>query len=404
MSAGGSIVPLMSRSANRGTSAKQHWTRRWWLLLVFVLSTNSLLAADRPEPTHCELCKGNFGGTVYTKVDQVTKDKVWFCDKCLNFVYDCFECGLPVPPTSMALSDGRHYCERDAKTALTDPSDIQQAAIETGYNLRLALDRYLTFPFDNVDMSVMDRVNIQTMRITPGADFTCPNLQGLYESTTNSAGAKKHSIHILSGLTSGGTRSVIAHELTHAWINDNVPEGRKLGKDAEEGFCELIAYLLSQQMRDQATMDKIKENGYTRGQFILFLEAKKLYEIQTILDWVMYGKESSIDEKDIDHVRRVTKPARKKPKLWITYGAPPDSTAVTKSPTSPPELQLKGILGNGVRRMAMISGKSFLVGEKGNVSLGDNRIGIRCVEIGTDFVRVELIESGEIKELKLNKP
>jgi len=399
----GTMVKTMCGPNYRRTRAILPGIAVCFLLVAVGLTRHSAPAAERPEPTHCELCHGNFGGAVYTKVDQVTNEKVWFCDKCLNFIYNCFECGLPVPPTSMALSDGRHYCARDAKTALTDPRDIQKAALETGYNLRLALDRYLTFPTDNLDMSVMDRVNIQTMRISPGADYSCPNLQGLYESTTNSAGIKKHSIQILSGLTAGGTRAVIAHELTHAWIEDNVPKDRKLGKDAEEGFCELIAYALSEQMGDRATMEKIKENGYTRGQFALFLEAKRLYEMQTILDWLMYGKEASIDAKDIDHVRRVSKPTRKGPKLWVTYGATPDSTAASEKPTEPAKLRLKGILGNGNRRMAMISGKSFMTGEKGKVKLGDMKIEIRCIEIGTDFVQVELIESGEIKELKLSQ-
>jgi hypothetical protein len=392
------MVRAMSRSTNRGICQGTLWASQWILLISLTLSSIPAAAADRPEPTHCELCQGNFGGTIYTKVDQVTKNKVWFCDKCLNFVYDCFECGLPVPPTSMVLSDGRHYCARDAKTALTDPAEIQKAALEASYNLRLALDRYLTFPLDNVDMSVMDRVNIQTMRIAPGADYSCPNLQGLYESITNNAGTKKHSIQILSGLTAGNTRAVIAHELTHAWIKDNVPEDRKLGKDAEEGFCELIAYLLSQQMNDKAAMETIKENGYTRGQFDLFVEAKKRYELQTILDWLKHGKEPSIDAQDIDQVRRVTKPTRTRPKLWVNYAAPTDST---RKPTGPTELQLKGILGNGTRRMAMISGKSFMVGEKGNVLLGATSTGIRCLEIGANFVRVELVGTGEIQKLTL---
>lgn len=391
----------MSSSENRGTASARKWMFTTVALAMF--SWVQMFAAEKPPTVGCELCGNLFTGAIYSDIDEVTKEKMWMCHSCAGFVNDCFACGLPVPPDSMELDDGRHYCTRDGKTALTDPRDIQVAVAETTHHLRLALNRFMTFPKDNVDMAVMDRVNIQTMRTTPGADYSCPNLQGLYQTITNNAGSRKHSIRILTGLDSGNTRAVVAHELTHAWVADNVPEERKFSGDAEEGFCELVAYLVAENMNDHRSMQRIEDNGYTRGQFALFLKAKQLHEMQTLLDWVMYGEESSIDANDMNHVRRVTKPTRPGPKLWVNYAPSSNPIKAGEKPIGPPVLQLKGILGEGKRRLAMISGKSFMVGEQGNVKLGDEKVEIRCLEIGATFARVERIDTGEITELKLEQ-
>ena len=373
----------------------------WIFCLLCAANLSFSLQAVEKEPTRCEICGDHFGGTVYSKVDQVTQEKIWFCDTCVNHVYSCFACGLPVPPTSKRFSDGRHYCDRDAREALTDPKEIQQIVLETMNTLRVAVGRHMVFPSKNVDMSVMDRVNIQAMRTMPGADYSCPNLLGLYQTTTNAAGDHQHSIQILTGLGRGETRAVIAHELTHAWIADNVADARQFGGDAEEGFCELIAYLVSQQAGDHQTMERIRANGYTRGQLDLFLTAKQRYELRTILDWVRHGEQSRIDPADIDQVRRVTVPMKSQPRLWVNYHSKPVKAANDSTSSSPAELKLKGILGTPKRRTALVSGTSFLVGKSAEVPWGSDKLEVECLEIGADFVRMRFTASGEETMLHL---
>jgi hypothetical protein len=253
-----------------------------------------------------------------------------------------------------------------------------------------------------VDISVIDRLNIQAMRTLPGADFSCPNLQGLYQGKTNENGGKQHSIQILSGLDRGNTRGVIAHELTHAWVADNVAEDRRFCGDAEEGFCELIAYLVAESKGDEQTMQRIKDNAYTRGQFKLYLEAKRRYQLQTVLDWVKFGTQSRIDPSDIDQVRRVTIPVRNSKKLWVNYRSADELPETESKIHQPQHIQLKGILGNGDRRLAMISGKSFARGEKGSVRVGSEKIEILCVQIESNSVEIQVLETGERKKLHLD--
>lgn len=354
----------------------------------------------------CFVCNKTLGYTVFSAKDQVTDKKVWICDQCVKFDHSCFACGLPVKPGGLVLEDGRHYCPRDGDLAVVDARQMQLIVTETIDKLYYGLRDYMTFPTENLSVDMIDRINIDALLGQIGHDYACPDLRGYYQTITNQAGQRTHSIHILTGHTHGDTRAVLAHELTHAWITDNVPGERKLGRLAQEGFCELIAHLVSEKLGDTSAMEAIERNAYTRGQFALFKEAQQRYELRAILDWLHFGNESIIDSSDIDRVRRVTKPTKPGPKLWVRYSGSTTNkpAAAAPQPTTPNELLLKGILGNGTRRMAMISGKSFLVGEQGNVLLGETRTGIRCLEIGADFVRVELVDTGKIQTLTLKQP
>ena len=51
---------------------------------------------------------------------------------------------------------------------------------------------------------------------------------------------------LMTGLPLAELKATCAHEYSHAWVGENVPKERRarLGRDAEEGFCELVAYLL----------------------------------------------------------------------------------------------------------------------------------------------------------------
>ncbi len=374
-----------------------------YLILVAVLLAPLEGFSQLGEP--CVVCKHPIGYTIYHTTDMVTGKKVNFCDQCSKLEHHCFACGLPVEPGGLALEDGRHYCPRDGSLAIVDAQEMQDVVRETIDKLYFGLRDYMTFPTEHLNVDMIDRINIDAFFARTGHDYACPDLRGYYQTVTNQAGMRTHSIHVLTGHTRGSTRATLAHELTHAWVADNVPEERQLGRLAQEGFCELISYLVSEQLGDTTAMEAIERNAYTRGQFALFKEAKRRYELRTLLDWLHYGTEPIIDSSDIDKVRRISKPTSPGPKLWVRYSPPSTNEPAPSSVRSPAptELVLKGILGNGNRRMAMISGKSFLVGEKGNVRLGETTTGIRCLEIGANFVRVELVATGEIQKLLLKE-
>lgn len=356
----------------------------------------------------CAVCGQPLGYTVWHTTDAVEDKKVWVCDKCNKLDDNCFACGLPVQPGGKVLQDGRHYCPRDGERAITEPAQMGKVVTDTIDQIETVLRYYITFPTGNLSVDMIDRINLEAMFARAGNDYACPDLRGYYQSITNNAGERTHSIHLMTGFDHASTRNTLVHEIAHAWIAENVPPERELGRLAQEGFCELVAYLVAEKIGDEKAIKQIEKNAYTRGQFALFKEAKRRYEIHALLAWLTYGSEPIIDSADIDHVRRVTRPAKAGPKLWVRYSANTTSQAggKTVSPNvntsaTPAELELKGILGNGTRRLAMISGKSFMVGESGKVTLGMDKVEIRCVEIGSDFVQVEMVATGETKELRL---
>lgn len=90
---------------------------------------------------------------------------------------------------------------------------------------------------------------------------------------------------------------------------------------------------------------------------------------------------------------------------------PDSSPQVAQAPTATPgqaaettravELSLQGFSGSGEHRLAIINERSFSAGEQGIVSTGSGRIGIRCIELKTNSVIVEV--GGERRELRFRK-
>ena len=84
----------------------------------------------------------------------------------------------------------------------------------------------------------------------------------------------------------------------------------------------------------------------------------------------------------------------------------PSTTAPAQPNYTPPaviryeELALKGITG-GSRKTALINNQSFFEGETSSVKLGDKQLLIRCKEIKTDSVIVEVEGESEPRELRL---
>src|SRR5258708_2054242 len=83
----------------------------------------------------------------------------------------------------------------------------------------------------------------------------------------------------LGGLPQSAFKATCAHELGHVWLNENLSTERKqrINRDAIEGFCELLSYLLMDSQHEEAQLKQIKLNAYTRGQIHLFIETERRY-------------------------------------------------------------------------------------------------------------------------------
>jgi hypothetical protein len=190
-------------------------------------------------------------------------------------------------------------------------------------------------------------------------------------------------------------QAVLAHELTHAWMRENVSPRRFLDRHAEEGFCELVAHQFMRHIGSTRILKQIEQNSYSRGQINLFVTSERDYGMYVVLRWLRYGTDPSLDTEDPDRIRRIVEPVA------------PVSTQVSRPPVSlgprvfPDEPTLVGISGTGKQRLALINDQSLGAGETGKVRVGTTNISIRCVEIGADLVRIRIEGEETDRELRL---
>jgi len=361
-------------------------------VLACLLFSGRLLA----DSDHCAVCGLLFGTRVYTIEDQVTGHKVQICSDCATLSTVCFICGLPAKTGYTQLPDSRILCARDARTAVLDEAEARRIYRATKDSLDRLFSRFMNFPDTNVTVAIVDRVHLQELFKFAGHDYVCPNVWGYLETTTNKARAQ-HKLSVLSGLPLASFQATIAHEYTHAWINENVSAKRRqnLNQDANEGFCELVAYRLMDSQNEEGQKRLIKLNAYTRGQIHLFIEAEQTYGMNDIVDWMKYGTDDRLVAGDLRRVRDVELPrlgARAATNL-AAYGL--------KSTSIPDTLVLRGISWVQPRPVAMINNRTLGVNEQGRVRIGKTNITFRCLAIRQDAVRIQIIGSGEERELRL---
>jgi DNA-directed RNA polymerase subunit N (RpoN/RPB10) len=367
---------------------------RIWLALFALICAQYLRAA--PVSNKCAICGNEIGEVTYIFVDKVTEEKKHICLECSKLPNDCFICGLPVKSDFTELPDGRVLCARDAKNAVLDDDEAEKICDDVNEALDRLFARFITFPGTNIETSIVDRVNLQALFKVPGNDYECPNILGYTRSRTNFTRIV-HQISLMSGLPRAELKSVCAHELSHAWVFENVPGARKrtLSRDAHEAFCELVAYKLMSSEEDEEQKAHIRRNHYTRGQIDLFIEADGRYGFNDIVDWMKYGVDSALHGDDLNRVRNVEIPSTK-PKEAAT------SPVYARVPTPPSySLVLKGITWNQNRPLAVINDRTFAPKEMGGIRLGQTNTVIRCLSISQTSVRIQFVASGEERELKL---
>jgi hypothetical protein len=179
-------------------------------------------------------------------------------------------------------------------------------------------------------------------------------------------------------------------------MNENVPPERRLSKEAGEGFCELVAYRLLEVLNDTGGIERLMRNNYTGGQIRLFVEAYRTYDFQRIVDWVQYGTNPQLLAHDPDRVRDVVMPRPRS--TGPVY--PPLSQGVRREPE---QLTLRALIGSPDRRVALINDTALMQGESGRVLVGTNRVEVRCLEVRSDGASVEVTETQERLELRIEE-
>ncbi len=352
-----------------------------------------MLFAFAATADDCAICGQPIVGTIYQMTDNVTGQKVEVCSNCTQLPL-CFICGLPAR-NGTQLSDGRWLCTRDAQNAITDINDVRRVFGQVHDYLDNLYARFTSFP-TNVDVSVIDRVDVDSMFQMVGNSFESPNVLGVTQPITTD-GVKHYKISLLTGQPLSQLEEVCAHELSHAWVGDNVSPERhaRIERDAEEGFCEMMGYLIMDAMGEESEKKRVLENAYTRGQVELFIAAEQQYGFDEILDWMQYGVTGRLEEGHLDEVRDIKMPASQAVAKF-------DSGQAVGSlpPTAPSRLQLEGIMW-GSMPSAIINGRSFFSGDEQKVPVGQTSVTVHCISISKTSVEIQNVDSGKDEQLNL---
>jgi len=367
----------------------------FWAHFLVALFCLSLTARG----DNCAFCgRPIYGGTIFLLTDKVTGEKKEACADCAKLP-TCSICGLPVKDDGVQLTDGRWLCARDAKTVVLKAADVEQICGQVKDDLDRLFARFTSFPA-NVDVAVIDRVDVDSMFNTEGNTFESPDLLGFLRPVTV-GDRTRYKLSVLTGMPLAQVKETCAHEYSHAWVNENVPKERRarLGRDAEEGFCELVGYLLMDSQNEQVEKKRVLENHYTRGQVQLFIEAEQRFGFEDVLDWMKYGESSQLAEGHVEELRDVKMPSAKS-----VAASPAVFTGTKPGPKSAPApvtIKLEGILW-GKRPVAVINGHSFMANDLEKVQLGNTNVMVRCLEIGEKSVRIQNVDSGKEQVLLLS--
>ena len=353
----------------------------------------------------CAVCGEQIRGMGYIMTDQVTGEKEEVCSNCVFTLPRCYICGLPIKPgDEVQLPDGRYLCARDAKTVVIGADDAKQVCADVKDDLDRLFSRFTSFP-TNVDVAVIDRVDVDSMFQTLGHGFEGPDLLGCIEPVTDN-GVKRYHMSLMIGLPLAELKETCAHEYSHAWVGENVPPERhaRIERDAEEGFCEMMGYLLMDSQSEEVEKKRVLSNSYTRGQVKLFIEAEQRYGFDDVLDWMRYGVTSRLEADHLDEIRDV----KILPSAGTTSYVPPAlaSGSIESRPLAPASvsvpsiLKLQGIM-QGNPPVAIINGHSFFLNDVSAVKIGGTNVTIRCVAIQSNSVRIQNVASGKEQELAL---
>jgi len=276
----------------------------WNLLIAILIAGFGLCGAPAALADVCAICGKPINGTVYVVTDQVTGAREIICSDCAKLPR-CYICGLPIKKgEELELPDGRYLCARDAKTVVLKTDEAEQICAGVKGGLDRLFFRFTSFP-TNVDVTVIDHIDAYTI-----FQSESPGLLGCTKPLTDENGRKRYEISLMTGLPLSELKETCAHEYSHTWVGENVNRTQRgLGRDAEEGFCEMVGYLLMDSQQDELEKKRILQNRYTRGQVDLFIEAEKRYGFDQILDWMKYGTTAQLEAGHLEKIRDVNVPA-----------------------------------------------------------------------------------------------
>lgn len=351
----------------------------------------------RAEDNKCAVCGKPIIGPFVKMEDKAVGGVKNVCHDCVLLETRCFACGLPVVANFTTLPDSRILCERDNQEAVHAEDEARRTCEQVRDELNRTFSRFMTFPADNVVVSIVDKYRLENLFKNAGYEH-CVSIFGATQSRPIPGNRYAHSISLLSDLRKSRLMAVCAHEIGHTWLNQNLKPERKMviAPEAVEGFCEMLACKVMESHQENYEMETLKTSDYTKGQIAVLLDAEEHYGFNAILEWMKSGEDARLDANNLERIRAV-RPGSAQPTPVATLLAVP----VAAPPPAPDSLVLKGISGSAQRRFALINDSTFEAMEKGKVRVGKTNVTVRCLEIRGGSVVVQVEGSDEKKELFL---
>ena len=344
--------------------------RRLLLILGLLVTAGTAAAATNYV---CVVCgQGPLSGRIWmTRRGPV-------CPDCYQLEDRCSLCGLPIRAGDgvVKTGDGRYLCKFDKTDAVLEAAEARELFQATRRELRELFGPGFTLNFPEVTVNLFDVDYWSEQGHGDGL-----HKFGFSSTRRSRGGVCTHEVALLSGQPRTELVATAAHEFTHLWINENRPPEHKIRSDTEEAICELAAYKLMESRPDPEQRQKILDNPYTHGEIKRLLKFEQQNSFADILAWVKNGTNTTLTEG---------------PMLRHAISA--------AMPVSlPMQLQFTGLSIIGTRRAAIVNGVDLAPGDEKVILLQNQTVHVRCREVFTNELILEVEGSADPVRLKLTR-
>lgn len=350
-----------------------------------------VLWATAAVPDRCIVCQKNITERVYLFSSTYSTEKQPVCGACAELETTCSVCRVPVRAGYTKLEDGRLLCQADARICVLTDAALEAIFLDVKRDLFKMLSGHV-LPEKNISIQLATRTELDRLTRTQRFPHDKQLTMGLTETFVKK-NEFEHRIYILKGLRPSRVAAICAHEYTHAWLHENLTDGRNLDVNTVEGFCELVAFKLMSDRNDAIEKQVILDNAYTSGQIHGLVQAENRYRFYEIVKWIKEGVDQQVDAANTSRVL-----VRKKDDAPLAVAWQP-----VKPTAVPDTLVLKGISGTPQRRFALINDTTLEKGEQAKVRVGTSNVVVRCVEISESSVALLINGATEPTELSLRK-
>lgn len=205
------------------------------------------------------------------------------CDSCGRIISDRTTGG------GVLLADGRAICNVCHRYAVRDTTTLtgllhRTAGILAGIGIEI--------PVGNIQVALIDRNQLRALYRGGYAQHVRGLCVSEFKRVKNvQYPAHRHTIYILSGMSILDTEMAIAHELTHAYINERPALRQKLQRQGiEEGMCQFVSFIYLSRGNTEEILARLKGIAHNRDSVYGggFRKVHNMFKDGTTADVVAY--------------------------------------------------------------------------------------------------------------------